>query len=177
MPGAEQLTASAESGVAISGFDWKLGFLLSWSLQIPDLFNQIGLLIVKLFVLGPVILKLAEELYEFGLVLEEDVEDGLRLVGIGYKHLRGEKAASVAGRNDRHPDVRPQPAAHAQHTPDPSPGARGHGRAQRVLVWKTSVYSGGRGWRISCFSTRRTDLFIRALKCSSLVLKYRLILE
>ena len=63
------------------------GLLGGGPLQVPDLFDQVSLFIVELFVLRPVVLELAEELDEFGLVLQQDVEDGLRLVGVGHKHL------------------------------------------------------------------------------------------
>lgn len=61
--------------------------LRGWPLEVSDLFDQIGLLVAELLVLGAVVLELAEELDEFGLVLQQDVEDGLGLVRIGHKHL------------------------------------------------------------------------------------------
>lgn len=51
------------------------------------MFHQVSLFVVELFVLRPVILELAEKLDQFGLVLEQDVQDGLRLVRVGHKHL------------------------------------------------------------------------------------------
>ncbi|TNN43579.1 hypothetical protein EYF80_046242 [Liparis tanakae] len=48
---------------------------------------KVSLFVVELFVLRPVVLELAEELDELGLVLQQDVQDGLRLVGVGHKHL------------------------------------------------------------------------------------------
>lgn len=63
------------------------GFLRGRPLQVPDLFDQVSLFIVELFVLRSVVLELAEKLDEFGLVLQQDVQDGLRLVGVGHKHL------------------------------------------------------------------------------------------
>lgn len=60
-------------------------------LEIPDLFDQISLFIIELFVLRSVVLELAEKLDEFGLVLQQDVQDGLRLVGVGHKHLMVEQ--------------------------------------------------------------------------------------
>lgn len=56
-------------------------------LQIPDLFDQVGLLVVELLVVRAVLLEVAQEVDEFGLVLEQDVDDGLSLVGVCYKHL------------------------------------------------------------------------------------------
>lgn len=64
------------------------GLLGGGPLEVPDLFDQVSLFIVELFVLCPVVLKLAEKLDELGLVLQEDVQDGLSLVGVGHKHLR-----------------------------------------------------------------------------------------
>ena len=63
------------------------GLLGGRPLQVPDLFDQVSLFIVELFVLRSVVLELAEELDEFGLVLQQDVQDGLRLVGVRNKHL------------------------------------------------------------------------------------------
>lgn len=56
-------------------------------LQILDLFDQVGLLIVELLVIRAVLLEVVEEVDEFSLVLEQDVDDGLRLVGVRHKHL------------------------------------------------------------------------------------------
>lgn len=63
------------------------GLLGGRPLEVPDLFDQVSLFIIELFVLCSVILELAEKLDEFGLVLQQDVQDGLRLVGVGHKHL------------------------------------------------------------------------------------------
>ncbi|PWA20288.1 hypothetical protein CCH79_00003530 [Gambusia affinis] len=49
--------------------------------------SSVSLFIVELFVLCSVVLELAEKLDEFGLVLQQDVQDGLCLVGVGHKHL------------------------------------------------------------------------------------------
>lgn len=67
------------------------GLLGGRPLEIPDLFDQVSLFIIELFVLRSVVLELAEKLDEFGLVLQQDVQDGLRLVGVGYKHLMVEQ--------------------------------------------------------------------------------------
>lgn len=61
--------------------------LQGWPLEVSDLFDEIGLLVTELLILGAVVLELAEELNEFGLVLQQDVEDWLGLVRIGHKHL------------------------------------------------------------------------------------------
>ncbi len=63
------------------------GLLGGRPLEVPDLFDQVSLFIVELFVLHSVVLELAKKLDEFGLVLQQDVQDGLRLVGVGHKHL------------------------------------------------------------------------------------------
>lgn len=60
-------------------------------LEVPDLFDQVSLFIIELFVLRSVVLELAEKLDKFGLVLQQDVQDGLRLVGVGHKHLMAEE--------------------------------------------------------------------------------------
>lgn len=63
------------------------GFLRGRPLEVPDLFDQVSLFIIELFVLCSVVLELAEKLDEFRLVLQQDVQDGLSLVGVGHKHL------------------------------------------------------------------------------------------
>lgn len=63
------------------------GFLRGRPLEVPDLFDQVSLFIIELFILCSVVLELAEKLDEFGLVLQQDVQDGLSLVGVGHKHL------------------------------------------------------------------------------------------
>lgn len=63
------------------------GLLGCRPLKIPDLFDQVSLFIVELFVFCSVVLELAQKLDEFGLVLQQDVEDGLCLVRVGHKHL------------------------------------------------------------------------------------------
>lgn len=49
------------------------GLLGGRPLEVPDLFDQVSLFIVELFILRPVILELAEKLDELGLVLQKDV--------------------------------------------------------------------------------------------------------
>lgn len=72
------------SGVGVGRGSGALGGGL---LQILDLFDQVGLLVVELLVVRAVLLEVVEEVDEFGLVLEQDVHDGLRLVGVRHKHL------------------------------------------------------------------------------------------
>lgn len=67
------------------------GLLRGRPLEVPDLFDQVSLFIIELFILRSVVLELAEKLDEFGLVLQQDVEYGLRLVGVGHKHLMVEE--------------------------------------------------------------------------------------
>lgn len=67
------------------------GLLRGRPLEVPDLFDQVSLFIIELFILRSVVLELAEKLNEFGLVLQQDVEYGLRLVGVGHKHLMVEE--------------------------------------------------------------------------------------
>lgn len=63
------------------------GLLRGRPLEVPDLFDQVSLFVVELFVLCSIVLELAEKLDEFGLVLKQDVQNGLSLVGVGHKHL------------------------------------------------------------------------------------------
>lgn len=66
-----------------SGFLWRSG-----PLQVPDLLYQVVFLVAELLVLGPVRLEVAQELHELGLVLQQDVQHGLSLVGVGDKDLK-----------------------------------------------------------------------------------------
>lgn len=82
------------SGLVVQTWSWWLppsGLLGGGPLEVPDLFDQVSLFIVELLVLRSVVLELAEKLDEFGLVLQQDVQDGLRLVGVGHKHLMVEE--------------------------------------------------------------------------------------
>lgn len=63
------------------------GLLGGRPLEVPDLFDQVCLFIIELFILRSIVLELAEKLDEFGLVLQQDVQDRLRLVGVGHKYL------------------------------------------------------------------------------------------
>lgn len=63
------------------------GLLGGRPLEVPDLFDQVCLFVIELFILRSVVLELAKKLDEFGLVLQQDVQDGLRLVGVGHKYL------------------------------------------------------------------------------------------
>lgn len=63
------------------------GLLGCRPLEVPDLFDQVSLFVIELFIFCSVILKLAEKLDEFSLVFQQDVQDGLCLVRIGHKHL------------------------------------------------------------------------------------------
>ena len=56
-------------------------------LQFLDLFNKIGLFIIKLFILGAVVVELGQEVNEAVFVPEEDLQDWAGLVGVGHKHL------------------------------------------------------------------------------------------
>lgn len=48
-----------------------------------------------MLVVHAVLLEVAKEVDEFGLVLQQDVYDGLRLVGVRHKHLGGGVSLSV----------------------------------------------------------------------------------
>ena len=56
--------------------------------QLLDLLDEVGLLVVELLILAAVRVELAEELHQLLLVAQEDVQDGLGLVRVCYKHLR-----------------------------------------------------------------------------------------
>lgn len=72
-----------------------LGFLRRHRpLQVPDLLDQVVLLVAELLVLRAVRLEMAEELDQLGLVLKQDVQHWLSLVGIGHKYLRADIQAS-----------------------------------------------------------------------------------
>lgn len=67
-------------------------FLLSFlgccrPLEVPDLFYQIVFLITELLILRTVCLKVAQELHQFGLVLQQYVHHRLSLAGVRDKHL------------------------------------------------------------------------------------------
>ncbi|TNN51838.1 hypothetical protein EYF80_037934 [Liparis tanakae] len=57
-------------------------------LQVPDLLDQIVLLVAELLILRSVGLEVAQELHEFGLVLQQDVQHGLSLVGVCNEYLK-----------------------------------------------------------------------------------------
>lgn len=68
-----------------------LSFLRSSGpLQVPDLLDQIVLFVTELLVLGSVRLEVAQELHQLGLVLQQDVQHRLGLVGVCDEHLRVE---------------------------------------------------------------------------------------
>lgn len=69
------------------GFLCFSGILRGGLFEVANLFDQVGLLVGELLVVGAVVLELAEELDEFGLVLQQDVQDRLGLVRVGHKHL------------------------------------------------------------------------------------------
>lgn len=56
-------------------------------LEVPDLFDQIVLLVAELLVLRAVRLEVAQELHQFGLVLQQYVHHRLGLAGVCHKHL------------------------------------------------------------------------------------------
>lgn len=71
-----------------------LRLLRRWSFQIPDLFNQVGLLIIKLIVICSVCLELTEEFYQFGLIFQQDIQNGLRFIWICHKNLMGKEKST-----------------------------------------------------------------------------------
>ena len=58
-------------------------------LHILDLFDEVGLLIVELVVLGAVVVKLGQKVDELVSIAQKDLLDGPRLVRVGHKHLAG----------------------------------------------------------------------------------------
>ena len=56
-------------------------------LQVPDLLNQIVLLITELLVLRSVCLEVTQEVHEFRLVLQQYIQHRLGLVGVCNKYL------------------------------------------------------------------------------------------
>lgn len=71
------------SSLPASGFLWG-----HRPLQVSDLLDQIILLVAELLVLWPVSLELAQELHQFGLVLQQYVQYGLGFVWVCNKNLR-----------------------------------------------------------------------------------------
>lgn len=65
-------------------------FLRLRPLEVPDLLDQVVLLVAELFVLGAVCLEVAQELHQLGLVLQQDVQNWLCLAGVGHEHLNAE---------------------------------------------------------------------------------------
>lgn len=63
-------------------------FLLLDRLQLLDLLDEVGLLIVELLVLGPVRVELGQEIDQLVLISQQNVQDGLGLVGICHKDLQ-----------------------------------------------------------------------------------------
>lgn len=53
------------------------------------MFDEVGLLIIKLFILGAVSMEAGQELDELVLVAEEDLQDWPGLLGVRYKYLPG----------------------------------------------------------------------------------------
>lgn len=60
-------------------------------LEVPDLFYQIVLLVAELLVLRSVRLEVAQELHQFGLVLQQYVHHRLSLAGVCHEHLVSEE--------------------------------------------------------------------------------------
>ena len=61
--------------------------LLLGGLELLDLPDEIGLLVVELLVLGAVGVELGEEVHELVLVAQEYVQYRLRLVRVRHEHL------------------------------------------------------------------------------------------
>ena len=61
--------------------------LLLGGLELLDLPDEIGLLVVELLVLGAVGVELCEEVHELVLVAQEYVQYRLRLVRVRHEHL------------------------------------------------------------------------------------------
>lgn len=56
-------------------------------LEVPDLFDQIVLLVTELLILRSVRLEVAQELHQLGLVFQQYVHHRLSLAGVCHKHL------------------------------------------------------------------------------------------
>ena len=57
-------------------------------LELLDLLDEVGLLVVELLVFGPVRVELGEEVYQLVLVPQQDVKYRSWLIRVRYKHLR-----------------------------------------------------------------------------------------
>ena len=62
-------------------------FLLRQRLELFDLLDEIGFLVVELFVVLSVVVKLGQEVDQLVLVPEQDVKDRLRLVRVCDENL------------------------------------------------------------------------------------------
>lgn len=67
------------------------GACLWQRLQLADLLDQVGLLVVELLVLGPVRVEFRQEVNQLLLVPQQNVQDRLRLVRVGHKYLKETK--------------------------------------------------------------------------------------
>ena len=61
--------------------------LLRQRLQFLDLFNQIRFFVIKLLIIGPVVVEFGQEINQFILISQQNVQNGLGFVGIGNEHL------------------------------------------------------------------------------------------
>ena len=68
-------------------------------LEFFDLFNEICLLVVELFVLRPVRMELCEEVYQLVLVAQQDLQDRAGLVRVRHEHLVAGRGTIIARNN------------------------------------------------------------------------------
>ena len=71
--------------------------LLLGGLELLDLPDEIGLLVVELLVLGAVGVELGEEVHELVLVAQEYVQYRLRLIRVRHEHLKQLREGSSTG--------------------------------------------------------------------------------
>ena len=61
--------------------------LRRYGLEFLNLFDEVRLFVVELFVLLSVVVELGKEFDQFVLVAQQDLKNRAGLVGVGYEHL------------------------------------------------------------------------------------------
>ena len=74
---------------------YPLRLLLRQGFQLFDLLDEVGLLIIELLIVLAVVVELGQEVDQLVLIPEQDVQDRLRLVRVGDKHLSVKKSAAL----------------------------------------------------------------------------------
>ena len=59
--------------------------------QLLNLLYQIRFFVIKLLVVGAIIVELGQKIHQLVLISQENVQDGLRFVGVSHKNLQNRK--------------------------------------------------------------------------------------